>query len=269
MPNQMDQSQSDLGGLTDKLLGPDYNYSAQIVAPSGMGMSAQGNFDTLANDIGGLIAYVNVLVTGEGEASVTGRPLGTKFFLPTSMNCTDVDSGNSVTRSLYVNNIPDGSIPFISEGMGGATFSTFQGLIPGVMSNLAQINPIQILTAFVSGPSPNCQAITMETVDAKNKISQDTAYVTNTDIDAMNKSWFTIQEKPDTTKKPPPKSSETFTTVRAKKGNSSLLDPTTLQGSNINYSAMPDDFFVKLYFSSLGLLGLYIFLKMVMRRRLR
>jgi hypothetical protein len=264
---QMDESKSGLGGLTDKLLGPDYNYSKQIKPPSELGMSAEGNFDVLANDIGGLIAYVNVLVTGKGKASRTGEPLGTKFFLPTSMNCTDVATGNDVTRSIYVNNIPDGTIPFISEGMGGG-FDDFRGLLPGVMSNLAQINPLQILQAFVNGPSPNCQAITMETVDVNNVHNKSTGYVTNTDIDVMNPSWFVVPgftSKPDTSKKPPEKS-ESFTTMHA---NSTLLGPKTLKGSRIDYGAMPKDFFIKIYLSSLGLLGLYFFMKMAMKRRLK
>ena len=265
--NQMDESKSDPTGMQARLLGPDYNYSKQIKPPGELGMSSEGSFDVLADDIGGLIAYVNVLVTGKGKASRTGQPLGTKFFLPTSMNCTDVETGNDVTRSIYVNNVPDGTIPFISEAMGGEGFDEFRGLLPGVMSNLAQINPLQILQAFVNGPSPNCQAITMETIHANNVKGRATGYVTNTDINVMNPDWFTIPgftSKPDTSKKPP--ESESFTTMHA---NSTLLGPKTLKASRIDYGAMPNDFFIKVYLSSLGLLGLYFFMKMAMKRRLK
>ena len=162
--NQLDQSQSNLGGLQDRLLGPDYNYSAQIRSPPELGMSSAGNFDALANDIGGLIKYVKVLVSGQGAGSRTGQPLGTKFFLPTMMQCKDKATGNNVTRSIYINNVPDGSIPFISSIGNGMNFTDFRGLVPGLASNLAQINPLQILQAFTAGSSPTCQAIKMETI---------------------------------------------------------------------------------------------------------
>lgn len=263
MPGQMDDSKSNLPGLQDKLLGPDYNYSAQIRAPQELGMSGSGTFDALTNDIGGLMAYVKVLVTGEGKASKTGRPLGTKFFLPTAVQCKDKATGNNVTRSIYINNVPDGSIPFISQGMGGngLTFNKFEGLLPGLMSNLAQINPLQILQAFTTGSSPTCQAITMETIDANNILSSATGYVTNTDITLMPNKWFKYGPKPDTTEVEDTK--QAFTTMQAA---SSLINE---KGTTINYSTMPNDVLIKIYYSSLGLLGLYFFLRMVLKKRLK
>jgi hypothetical protein len=254
--NQLDQSQSNLSGLQDQLLGPDYNYSAQIKAPQQMGMSGAGSFSVLENDITGLMNYVRVLITGRGNASRTGEPLGTKFFLPTAVKCKDKATDKEVTRSLYINNVPDGSLPFISQGMGGVSFPEFKGLVPGLMSNLAQINPLQILQAFTTGASPTCQAITMETINSNNVRGSDTGYVTNTDIDLMPNTWFTMGGKPDTTEK------ESFDTMQSE---SSLINE---KGTPVNYSKMPDDFFIKLYYGSLGLLGFYIFLKMMLRKRL-
>lgn len=95
----------------------------------------------------------------------------------------------------------------------------------------------------------------METIDAKNIHGTATAYVTNSDINMMNSAWFTV---PGHTSKPSTK--ESFTTMNG--------DSNTLKGSSIDYSPMPNDLFIKIYMSSLGLLGLYIFLKMVLRKRL-
>jgi hypothetical protein len=264
MTNLMDQSQSDLGGLQEKLLGPDYNYSANIKPPTELGMSSAGTFGALENDIGGLLSYVKVLVTGNTNASRTGKPLGTKFFLPTPVKCTDKATDQEVVRSIYINNVPDGTIPFISGasmGSGGITFPDFKGLVPGLLSNLGQINPLQILQAFTSGASPTCQKITMETIDAKNNIGSASAYVTNTDIQLMNDAWFTISPKPDTTE--PKDEDEAFKTIQAE---TSLINE---KGTEINYSKMPNDFIIKLYYTSLGLLGLYIFLKMMLRHRMK
>ena len=45
---------SDMKGMEQNLLGPDYLYWKRILKPSDMGMSDDGNFGALANDIGGL-----------------------------------------------------------------------------------------------------------------------------------------------------------------------------------------------------------------------
>jgi len=147
------------GGMFSQVLGPDYDYSAQILPPDKIGMSADGTMNALADDIGGLMAYVKVLVTGTGKATKTPGPLGSKFFIGTSAQCTDKVSGDNVGRSIYVNNVPDGSIPIMSSGGGGVTFDTFKGLVPGLMSNLAQINPMQILSAFTDGSSPHVKLL--------------------------------------------------------------------------------------------------------------
>ena len=52
--------------------------------------------------------------------------------------------------------------------MTGQNFSTLEGLIPGVLSDVAQLNPLAIFQAFMLGNTPECQAVTMETIDSKN-----------------------------------------------------------------------------------------------------
>ena len=61
-------------------LGPSYDYWKNIKQPSQMGMSSEGSLDALATNVDGLLSYVQVLVTGGGNASNTGKPLGNKFF---------------------------------------------------------------------------------------------------------------------------------------------------------------------------------------------
>jgi len=85
-----------------------------------------------------------------------GDLLGDKFFLKTGATCKDINSGNVVDRYVYVNNVPDGSIPFISAAM-DTNFSEFKGLIPGVLGNMSAMNPMQIFQAFMMGSQPDCQ----------------------------------------------------------------------------------------------------------------
>lgn len=235
MSNIFDEVKGDISNLEEQLLGPDYNYSDQIKSPEKLGMSSKGSMSTLSKDINGLVSYVELLVSGKSDASKTGKPLGDKFFMETGAKCTDTATNKQVTRSIYVNNVPDGSIPFISSGM-GTNFSDFEGLVPGVLSNVSRINPLEILQAFVSGSNPDCQAIKMETIDANNNKSFETKYLTNLDIQNMNNCWFPDKKNPVTGEK----CSEAF--------------------SNITNQSQPEpiDLVTLLYLCSLGAFGAYI-----------
>ena len=240
MSNFFEKALDDLDSLEEEILGPDYPYYKYIKSPSQMGMSSSGG--DIATDIGGLIAYTEVLVTGQGKASATGKPLGDKFFLKTGATCKDKASGESVTRSLYVNNVPDGSIPFISS-MTGASFTDFEGLVPGTLSDMNNLNPLGIFQAFMLGTNPDCQALTMPTIDENNVHGTETAYVVTSDIQNMNACWFSNGKNPVTGDK----CKEAFSTI-APSGK------------------MPSDPMSRIYLASLGLLGLFIVMKALERK---
>ena len=250
MSNFFEKVKNDAKGLEESLLGPDYKYYDFINTPSELGMGSSGSMSTIENNIAGLIAYVSLLSSGDSKASKTGGPLGNKFFLETGATCKDVASGELVTRSLYINNVPDGSIPFISQGLGDVKFTEFKGLIPGTLSNLAQINPMQIFGAFMSGTNPDCQSISMETIDVNSIKKTAAGFVTNNDIKAMNSCWFPNGTNPVTGAV----CKETFTTMNG-------------QDLDYDFSTIPKDPIVKLYYTSLSLLLLYIFYRVFKERK--
>lgn len=232
-------------------LGESYDYWKGIKQPSEMNMSAGFSLDTLANNVDGLLSYVEVLVTGGGNASITGKPLGNKFFLKTTGKCSstnlakwqkerkeDEDWENAyqdvfdkegakkitedqatkmknalteqkkkmdetrekdkklVERYIYVNNIPDGSIPFISSGADGNTFNDLRGLIPGAMGNLGALNPVPLFKAFTAGTYPDCAEITLETVNNKNNKNSETRYLALVDVVELNPCLFPNKRNP-------------------------------------------------------------------------
>lgn len=235
----------DAKNVEERILGPDYKYWKQIKSPQQMGMSTEGSISTIAKDVGGLINYVEVLVTGGGSASSTGRPLGNKFFLKTAATCKD-KSGQIVDRYMYVNNVPDGDIPFISSAM-GANFSDFEGLVPGTLGNVAAINPMLIFQAFMAGSQPECQEITLETIDVNNNSSNETRHVATMDLKNMNPCSF----KPNFG------------------GNPVTGEPCVEAFTNRKRSKVPDDFLVKLFYASLGVLGVYILIHVMKRLKER
>lgn len=237
MSNIFQEVLKDAKGVEEKLMGPSYPYYKNIKTPSEIGMSDKGTISALGKDINGLIAYVNVLVTGKSKASATGNPLGNKFFLKTGAKCKDVATEEEVERYIYVNNIPQGNIPFISDGL-GVNFSEFRGLIPGTMSNLNVLNPFNILSSFLSGSTPDCQELTMQTVDVNNNKSTETHYVTLIDIKNMDQCSFTDKINPITKEK----CKESF--------ESSIEEEDEI--------SFPQDPIVQLYFAGLGLVTIFI-----------
>lgn len=176
MSNLFEEVLKDARGVEQRLLGPTYPYYSNIKTPSQIGMSDRGTIQQMAKNIDGLIQYVSLLVSGQSSASSTGGPLGNKFFLQTGAKCAAIDSCSNrndpstckqVDRYIYVNNVPQGNIPFISSGL-GVNFSEFKGLIPGAMGNLNVLNPFGIMRAFLAGSTPPCQPLTMETISVNN-----------------------------------------------------------------------------------------------------
>ena len=246
MSNLFQEVLTDAQGVEERLLGPTYPYYKNIKTPSEIGMSDKGTLQQMGKDIDGLIQYVELLVTGNSRASTTGGPLGNKFFLKTGAKCAAIDKCSNpndastceqTDRFIYVNNVPVGNIPFISSGL-GVNFSEFKGLIPGAMGNLNVLNPFAIMRAFLSGSTPPCQQITMQTIDVNNNKSSESHYVTLSDIQSMDPCIFQNGKNPATGDK----CRETFKTGVA--ANSSPL--------------MSDDPIDQVYFASLAGLGVYI-----------
>lgn len=238
MGNIFQEVLDDAKGVEQKLLGPTYPYYKNIKTPSEIGMSGKGSISALGNDIDGLTEYVKVLVAGKSKASKTGQPLGNKFFLKTGAQCKDVDSGKKVDRYIYVNNVPDGNIPFISSGT-GVSFTELEGLIPGALGDLGVLNPFTIMQSFLSGSTPDCEELTMETIDNNNNTSSETHYVTKIDIKNMPPCDFDDGKNPVT--------------------NVSCNE----QFCNV----MPDDPTALLYYFGLSLLILYIFYKLMLKSK--
>lgn len=239
MSNLFKEVLTDVKGVEERLLGPTYPYHSNIKAPAAIGMSDKGSINALGKDITGLEEYVKILVSGDSKASSTGGPLGNKFFLKTGAKCKDDTTNEKVDRYIYINNVPDGSIPFISEGA-GVSFKDFRGLIPGAIGDLKVLNPFAIMQSFLSGATPACQEITMETIDNKNNKSNETHYVTKVDI--QNTPPCDFQD-----------------------GN----NPVTKVKCNEQFcsSSLPDDPITQFYLFGISLLTVYVLFKLMKKQK--
>ena len=288
---------TDMKGMEQNLLGPDYLYWKRILKPSDMGMSDDGNFSTLANNIGGLINYVEVMVTGKG-GSTTGGPLGDQFFLKTGGQCTDVASKNLVDRYIYINNIPNGNIPFISSGLGGTDFTEFEGLIPGTLGDLGKLNPLGLFKSFMVGENPPCMSVTLTTVTpvtdgngndtGQDNNGTDTKFVAVADLKNMDPCSFSSKTNPAD---PTQKCSETFVNSKYDDYDSDSSSSSSKQKSKCKYkystipkmkkyrknknkagssviqdfSKLPDDLYVKAFYACISVFSLYVLYRFIQR----
>jgi hypothetical protein len=174
--------------LTKSFLGQDYNYKDHIKSPQELGMRSDGTMSAIASNVDGLISYVELLVAGGGKATKggDGGPLGDKFFLKTGGQCTDILIDRKVDRYIYIDNVPDGSIPFITSGINGVKLDSMKGLVPGVLTNMSRIEPTKIFGAFMMGAEPKCIEVTKKTIDENGRHSSESHHLIKTDIAAMS-----------------------------------------------------------------------------------
>ena len=217
-----------------------------------VGMSENGTLKQMGDNVKEFVAYIDALITGKGKASSTGEHLGNNFFVNTKRQCKNSKNLNELKdRYIYVNNIPSGSVPSIFPE------SMEVSLIPGLMSNLNELNPGSLLNAFFAGTNPVCQEITMETIDTNNKKSSETHYVALTDIRQLNPCLFAGGKNPV--------SGNTclngFTNINQK------IDTDNYEHIYMN-SIIPDDLFGKMYAGALGCIGIYITYRAMVRLKL-
>ena len=239
---------SDMAPSTTGAKVETYPYSKNIRPPKSLYMGTSGSLPQLGRNLDGLVDYVEVLITGKG-ASATGRPLGNKYFMKTGAKCKDEKTKKDVPRYLYINNVPEGGIPMMPSVM-GIEMKSFRGLIPGAISNMEALNPMAIMSAFTTGSTPACQAITMETIDTNNRTGSDTQFVANADIKDINPcSWGSRGTNP----------------VTGEKCSEGFIDNIQLH-PNIQV-AMPNDVMAQIYFVCLGLLIIYMMYCLMTRRK--
>ena len=237
-------------------IGTDYPYYKYIKTPTDIGMSDKGTLSQMGQNINGLINYVDLLVSSKSNASATGQPLGNKYFFKTGGKCMDTSTNKEADRYVYINNVPMKNIPFISSGM-GINFSDFKGLIPGTISNLNAFDPSALMRSFLEGSKPACQEITMETVDIYNNKSTESHFVTTIDVNNMDPCAFLNKTNPNTGAK----CKESFSNIKNKLNvnNYECVD---------HHFKIPNDPIIQAYFASLGLFGIYIIYRLMVKNHL-
>lgn len=179
-----------------------YPYYKHIKNPRQLNMSDKGTLNQAAKNVTGLIDYVEVLTTGKSRAS-GNKYLGDKKFINTGVTCNSIngltelddENGNTPTRSIYMDNVPNenalGSFVDVRDlGLEGAP----KGLVPGVLYNILEINPFNIVKAMGSS-NDTCVKVKLKTVNNENVPSSQEGYIKVDDIDDIHKDNFKEKSK--------------------------------------------------------------------------
>ena len=165
MGDQEEQAQTEL-------VTPEYSYGKNIATPKQMGMGSSGSSGALADNISGLMLYTDLLLEGDGAASLrfnkesdapteaewnrmsrskavklrrkARKALGNRFYMLTGAKCKD-RSGTEHDRYSFIDNIPSGKMPFIQTN---STAPKFQGIIPGIVEGITKLNPSGLFKIF-------------------------------------------------------------------------------------------------------------------------
>jgi serine protease inhibitor ecotin len=90
------------------MLGPKYDYTNELAAPSQIGVRMGGSFDDVTNAIGGVNYYIDAIgfgaSTGIAKAQgKTNRRMGLRYFMNTGMICSNgKDMYEYIDNILYI-----------------------------------------------------------------------------------------------------------------------------------------------------------------------
>lgn len=231
-----------------------FEYWKEVKSPEEMNMGRD------AGDIGSnrevLENWYKLLITGDSNAQKLSGYLGDRYWYKTNAKCKA--GSDIVDRWLYINNKPTGKSKYISK-INGETISPFKGLIPGLMDKQVELNPDRFLNVFQGDIVPACSKKAFKSNYAGG-ITSDSKVQNYTNSSQLVSNYITDDDARTIDPCAWPLNVNTLTGKICGEGftNMSYSDSITPQ--------IPKDTLVKVYYASLGLLGLYFLYRMLNKK---
>ena len=154
-------------------IGPNagYSYVDLIKTPSELKISNKGSLKQIGKNIAGIINYVKILTSAKSSASKQqgNGPLGDAYFINTNSPCVD-NKGNTKPRHFYINNVPS------------KTSLLGRGLVGGIVDDISELNPMNMLNTFSDTKTPSCSLRTFKVIDKAGKMYKETRYVVDSEV---------------------------------------------------------------------------------------
>ena len=175
----------------DRLLGPSYDYTTGIKRPEELGVSDEGSLGQVFTNANAVKQYTQQLITGP--------LLGNTTFVETGGKCRMY--GNIIGedgKDIIGNQVVDAIVPrwsYVDNRMGlkdavdvlpgnlpkalGGTADVFQGIVPGMMGDIASLNPVKPINGLVMDGIPPCVPLVCPVTDINgNNPRNQTRFVT-------------------------------------------------------------------------------------------
>ena len=219
-----------------------YSYSAHVVQN---GASAGAHISDVNSNIDKATGYKNILTTGNSDLQLTSGSLGPRQFRKTSKQCKH-DTGEMVT--LY--NLDDNTVSCVTAD----GFPQSCGIMAGLEKGGKKISgSLAGLTHIFDTEPKDCTEVTIDVINGC-KRGPEKAFVETSVVADLNPCIFSskggIRENPITGTRCP---IEGFTTKYSPARVPCCAD-------------MPKDPIIKIYYTSIGLLMLYIVMKMTLKK---
>jgi hypothetical protein len=245
-----------LNSMASKYMGEQYKYSKNIKSNKEMKMSNKGSWGALKKNVRGIAEYNDLLISGDSKASkAKGGPLGNKYFIESIGYCA-ADDGSDQVRYMYIDNVPDGDIKVLSD-LGINVGSNARGLLPGLITSGARMNPMGMLTAVQNPTKLPCQEVTLKTGDVGATVNNK-HYVANQDIQQINPCNFSKNRNTLTKKK-----CERFA------GSRRMADPNAMHDTTSSTrAANRKEKFLQIYYSFIVLFVGFLVYKLMVKNKL-
>lgn len=156
-----------LPSLPSGLLGPQYDYSAEMKTPGDLGIRmGDGSWSGISNAAAGVNFYGDTLGYGESTgfaagAGMTQYPMGLRFFVKTGGTCS-----NGAEMYDYVSTIPNGVQGRLGNEIKQTMGVNLQGLAPGILEDAATaLNPLPMFDAMIGSGFAKCKKISLPVGD--------------------------------------------------------------------------------------------------------
>ena len=151
-----DQIESAPSNAADSVMGPSYSSAENIQGPASLGVGSRGTISQLTTNTGAIFQYMKYMIAGPA--------LGNQYFVNTGGSCMASDKSIQA-RYNYINNISSGAdvLPESMKRDLGGVASNFDGLIPGMLEDTENLNPIHLFTSLAADSTPTCECYTCPT----------------------------------------------------------------------------------------------------------
>jgi hypothetical protein len=153
-------------------LGPNYDYSDQLITPAQIGVKREGSFAAVKNGLAGVQYYVDTIIAGESSGPLTKgkrfQHYGTNYFLKTGLTCS-----NGADMWQYMELIPKGDAfgKNFSKAMAELKMPALRGLAPGIIEDTkSALDPSPVLKAILGSGNPQCKLVTKPVGDELGRI---------------------------------------------------------------------------------------------------